>query len=80
MCKIKGINIKIKKLDFSRCDKIGFYLEDGRQLFVPITMFPDVEQLSKEERKKWRILDDIYFDFDISTLSKVFSVKDAMYL
>jgi hypothetical protein len=43
-------------------------------------MFPDVKQLTREEQKKWRIIDDIYFDFDISTFSKIFSIEDAMYL
>jgi hypothetical protein len=80
MCKNEEISIKIRKIDFSHQDKMGFYLEDGRQLFVPLSMFPDVKQLTQKERKKWRILDDIYFDFDIPTLSKVFSVEDAMCL
>jgi hypothetical protein len=80
MCKVEGITAKIKKIDFSHQNKMGFHLEDGRQLFVPLSMYPDVKQLSKEERKKWRVLDDIYFDFDIPALSKVFSVEEAMYL
>ena len=80
MCKVDGITVKIQKIDFSRQNKMGFLLEDGRQLFVPLSMFPDVNQLKKEERKKWRVLDDIYFDFDIPTLSKVFSIEDAMSL
>ena len=80
MCKIEGITAKIKKIDFSRQEKMGFYLEDGRQVFVPLSLFPDVKKLTREERKKWRILDDIYFDFDIPTFSKVFSIQDAMYL
>jgi len=80
MCKTEGISAKIRRIDFSHQDRMGFLLEDGRQLYVPLSMFPDVEQLSKEERKKWRVLDDIYFDFDIQTLSKVFSIEDAMRL
>jgi hypothetical protein len=80
MCKAEGITTKINKIDFSHQNKMGFYLDDGRQLYVPLSMFPDVKQLSKEERNKWRVLDDIYFDFDIPTLSKVFSVEDAMCL
>jgi len=80
MCKVDGINVKIQKIDFSHQNRMGFLLEDGRQLFVPLSMFPDVDQLTKEERKKWRVLDDIYFDFDIPTLSKVFSIEDAMSL
>ena len=80
MCKIEGITVKIEKIDFSHQNKIGFVLKDGRQLFVPLSMFPDVKQLTKEERKKWRILDDIYFDFNVPTFSKVFSITDAMCL
>jgi len=80
MCKTEGITAKIQKIDFSRQNKMGFYLEDGRQVFVPLSIFPDVKQLTREERKKWRILDDIYFDFDIPTFSKVFSIEDAMCL
>ena len=80
MCKTEGVTAKIKKIDFSHGNKMGFLLEDGRQLYVPLSMFPDVEQLTSEERKKWRVLDDIYFDFDIQSLSKVFSVEDAMCL
>ena len=80
MCKIEAIATKIKKIDFSHHDKMGFYLEDGRLLYVPLSLFPDIKQLTKEDRKKWRVLDDIYFDFDVPTLSKVFSVEEAMYL
>ena len=80
MCKIEGINTRIKKINFLHRGKIGFYLEDGREVFVPLSMFPDVEQLTKEEQKKWRILDDMFFDFDTPNLSKVFSIEKAMYL
>ena len=80
MCKADGINVKILKIDFSGHDRMDFLLEDGRQVFVPLSMFPDVSPLTKKERKKWRIPDDIYFDFDIPTLSKVFSIEDAMSL
>ncbi|MCL2042218.1 MAG: DUF2442 domain-containing protein [Bacteroidales bacterium] len=80
MCKIEGITVKIRKIDFSHQGKMGLHLEDGRQLFVPLSMFPDIKRLTKEEQKKWRVLDDIYFDFDIPTLSKVFSVEEAMCL
>jgi len=80
MCKVEGITVKIKKIDFSHQNKMGFILEDGRQLFVPLSMYPDVKQLTKEERRKWRGLDDIYFDFDIPTFSRVFSIENAMSL
>ena len=37
MCKADGINVKIQKIDFSGHDRIGFLLEDGRQVFVPLS-------------------------------------------
>ena len=80
MCKIEGITAKIKKINFSHQNKMSLYLEDGKQLYVPLSMFPDVKKLTKEEQKKWRVLDDIYFDFDVPRLSKVFSIEDAMCL
>ena len=80
MCKIANIKAKIKKIDFSHREKMGFYMEDGRQLYVPLDMFPDVKLLTYEERRKWRILDDIFFDFDTPSLSKVFSIVEAMHI
>jgi len=80
MCKVKDVNTRIKKINFLHRGKIGFDFEDGREVFVPLSMFPDVEQLTKEEQKKWRILDDMFFDFDTPKLSKVFSIENFMYL
>jgi hypothetical protein len=80
MCKIDGISTKIKRINFLRRGKIGFSFEDGREVFVPLSRFPDVEKLTKEQQKKWRILDDIFFDFDIPTFSKVFSIEQIMSL
>ena len=80
MCKIEGISTKIKKNSFLRQGKIGFSLEDGREVFVPLSRFPDMEQLTKEQQKKWRIVDDIFFDFDVPTFSKVFSIEQVMSL
>ena len=80
MCKIESINTKIKKISFLHRGKIGFYFEDGREVFVPLSMFPDIEKLTKEEQRKWRILDDMFFDFDTPNLSKAFSIERAMRL
>ena len=67
MCKMKDVNVGIKKLDFTgHRGKMAVYLTDGR------------EDLSVKEREGWMILDDQYFTFD--RLSKVYSVKDLMTL
>ena len=54
------------------------YLTDGRELIVPLSLFPDIKHLSVKDREEWMILDDQYFTFN--HLSKVYSVKDIMSL
>lgn len=79
MCKIKDINVGIKKLDFNSCrGKLVAYLTDGREIIVPLSFFPDIKNLSLKKRSEWMILDDQFFTF--SSLSKVYSVADLMKL
>ncbi len=77
MCKYKDTNLGIKKLDFSV--KRGFmaaFLTDGREIIVPVSMFPDIKRLSVKQRQEWMIMDDLYFSFE--ALSRIFSVKDLL--
>lgn len=79
MCKMKDVNVGIKKLDFNgQRGKMAVYLTDGREIIVPLSLFPDIKHLSVKERNKWMILDEQFFTFD--HLSKVYSVKDLMSL
>ena len=79
MCKMKDVNVGIKKLDFTGYrGKMVVYLTDGRELIVPLSLFPDIKHLSVKDREEWMILDDQYFTFN--HLSKVYSVKDIMSL
>ena len=50
--------------------------KDGREVIVPISMFPDIKSLSKKQREDYMIMDDQYFSFDAS--SKIYSVKDIL--
>ncbi len=44
MCKDKNISIGIKKLDFSKIKgKLLAYLTDGREVAVPVSIFPDIK-------------------------------------
>lgn len=77
MCKYKETNLGIKKLDFKK--KRGtmvVYLTDGRRVIVPISMFPDIKQLTLKQREDWMIMDDQYFSFE--AMSKIYSVKDVL--
>lgn len=53
-------------------------LTDGRELTVPLTMYPDIKKLSTKQRNDWMVLDDQFFTF--SNLSKVYSVADMFSL
>ncbi len=79
MCKYKDVRIGIKKLDFNvKRGAMAAYLTDGREIIVPVSMFPDIKKLSKAQREEWMIMDDQYFSFE--ALSKIFSVKDLLKL
>ena len=77
MCKYKDTNLGIKKLDFrKKRGAMAVYLTDGREVIVPISMFPDIKQLTLKQREEWMIMDDQYFSFE--AMSKIYSVKDVL--
>ena len=77
MCKYKDTNLGIKKLDFKKKrGAMAVYLTDGREVIVPISMFPDIKQLTLKQREEWMIMDDQYFSFE--AMSKIYSVKDVL--
>ncbi len=79
MCKYKDTNLGIKKLDFNvKRGAMAAYLTDSREIIVPVSMFPDIKQLTKKQREDYMIMDDQYFSFE--ALSKIYSVKDLLRL
>ena len=79
MCKFKDTTLEIKKLDFKvKRGAMAAYLTDGREIIVPVSMFPDIKHLTKKQREEWMIMDDQYFSFE--TLSRIYSVKDLLRL
>ena len=53
MCKIKGVTLGIKDLNFkAHRGKMLVRLTDGREVLVPVSFFPDIKQLSVKEREK----------------------------
>ena len=76
MCKFKDTNLGIKKLDFNvKRGTMAVFLTDGREVLVPVSMFPDIKRLTKAQREDYMIMDDQYFSFE--ALSKIYSVKDV---
>lgn len=79
MCKNKEIKVGIKKLDFvSYRGKMSAHLTDGRQVIVPLSMFPDIKNMSVKKRSEWIILDNQFFTF--ANMSRVYSIEEIMKL
>ncbi len=79
MCKLANTKIGIKKLDFGAYrGKMAVHLTDGREVIVPLSLYPDIRKLSLKDRSRWIILDDQFFTFE--KLSTVFSIEDIMKL
>ena len=77
MCKIPNITTKIKSLDFKqKRGKMAVQFSDGRELIVPVAMFPDIKNLALKDRDNWFILDDQFFSFE--KLSKIYSITDLL--
>ena len=77
MCKFKDTNLGIKKLDFNvKRGAMAAYLTDGREIIVPVSMFPDIKNLTLKQRNDYMIMDDQYFSFE--ALSRIYSVKDLL--
>lgn len=78
MCKYKDTTLGIKKLDFNvKRGAMAVFLTDGREVIVPVKMFPEIKNLSKKQREDYMIMDDQYFSFD--AISKIFSIKDILH-
>ena len=79
MCKYKDTTLEIKKLDFNvKRGAMAVFLTDGREVIVPVKMFPEMKNMSKKQREDYMIMDDQYFSLD--AISKIFSVKDILRL
>ena len=77
MCKIEGVTVGIKDLDFrARRGKMLVRLTDGREVIIPVSFFPDIKQMPLKEREKWMVLDDQFFTFE--NMTRVYSVLDLL--
>lgn len=77
MCRFKDMNLGIKKLGFG--EKRGMmtvYLSDGREVLVPVRLFPEIKKLRKSQREDYMIMDGQFFSFE--AISKIFSIKDVL--
>ena len=77
MCKINNITTKITDLDFTqKRGKMAVYFSDGREIIVPLSLFPDIKSMSVKDRQNWMILDDQFFTFEKN--SRVYSIADLL--
>lgn len=53
---IQSNTMVIQSLLFDRANKIGIQLNDGRELYVPLRAYPELQSLSLEQLKKYSII------------------------
>ena len=59
MTKIEGFwnsTPKIKDISFPIRGRMQVNLNDGRVIVVPLSAFPSIQKLSKQEREKWFLI------------------------
>lgn len=77
MCRYRDTELGIKKLDFGvKRGMMAAYLTDGRELLIPVSMFPEIKALRKCQREDYMIMDGQFFSFE--AVSRIFSVKDLL--
>ena len=77
MCGFKDTELGIKKIDFGvKRGTMAVFLTDGREVIIPVSMFPDIKRLTKAQREDYLIMDNQYFSFE--ALSKIYSIKDVL--
>lgn len=52
---VKNKLVKATDLEFTQ-DSLKVFLEDGREIAVPIEWFPKLRDASSEEKKNWRFI------------------------
>ena len=77
MCGFKDTELGIKKIDFGvKRGTMAVFLTDGREVIIPVSMFPEIKRLTKAQREDYMIMDNQYFSFE--ALSKIYSIKDVL--
>lgn len=76
MCKMPDLKIGIESMNFNLRGKFSVKFSDGREILVPVRLFPDIQRLTKKDRNGWMILDDQYFTFQ--KLSRIYSIADLL--
>lgn len=75
--KFKDAKVGIKKLDFN-CKRgmMAVFLTDGREVLVPVSLFPEIKELRKKEREDYLIMEGQFFSF--AAISDIYSIADVL--
>jgi hypothetical protein len=55
---IHRIKPVIKKVRFEKKGMICIYLQDGRIIYAPLSLFPSIRRIPAEQRNKYSIVND----------------------
>lgn len=68
--------IGIKAIEFIDSSIMFVHLDNDRTFIIPLDKFPSIKNLSKEEKKDFEIIDDMYLSF--LAIDDVFSVEELI--
>lgn len=75
--KFKDTKTEIRKLDFNRKrGMMAVFLTDGREVLVPVSLFPEIKELRMKQREDYIIMDGQFFSFAATT--EIYSIADVL--
>ncbi len=55
---------------------MAVFLTDGREVLVPVSLFPEIKELRKKEREDYLIMEGQFFSF--AAISDIYSIADVL--
>ena len=66
----------IRNIEFINNSILFVHLENDRTFIVPLSKFPEIENLTPEQKKEFEIIDDSYLSF--LAIDEIYSVNDLI--
>ena len=70
------VNPEIRAIEFMGDAALFVYLNNERTFIVPLTQFPAIRSLSKEERLDFEVIDGVYLSF--RSIDDIYSINQLI--
>ena len=76
MCKFKDVSVDIKTVNFKKYGYMTVILTDGRRIDAPLSMFPQIKDLSKKQLNECCVELDHFIYFP--AINNELTIKDIL--